>query len=89
MRTGVRSPRCADAVEDAEAVETGEHEVEDDEVVAVAFGEVGSGAAVRGAVDGESGALAEGRGDVFGESYLVFDEKSAHKDISLIAANYP
>jgi hypothetical protein len=52
----------ADALEEAEAVEAGKHEVEDDEVVAEVAGKVVAGEAVGGPVDGEAGAVAEGGG---------------------------
>ena len=68
----------ADALEEAEAVEAGQHEVEDDEVVTGVAGEVVAGDAVRGPIDSEAGAVAEGGGEVIGEAGFIFDQEDAH-----------
>jgi hypothetical protein len=68
----------ADALKEAEAVETGKHEVEDDEVVAEVAGAVVACETVGGPVDSEAGAVAEGGGEIFGEADFIFDEQDAH-----------
>jgi len=68
----------AHAAEEAVAIELGEHEIEDDEVVAEIAGCVVAGFSVGGPVDGESGPVAEGGGEIVGEADLVFYEQHAH-----------
>jgi hypothetical protein len=65
--------------DDAETIETGEHEVEEEEIV---VGELGHGRAVGagcGAVYGEAAALAQGCGDVVGEAEFIFDDEDSHR----------
>ena len=68
----------AHAAKEAEAVEFGEHEVEDDEVVAEIAGCVIACFAIGGPVDGKAWTIAEGGREVVGETNFVFNEQNAH-----------
>ena len=70
---------AAHLTHDTEAVETGQHEVEQKEVVVAVFGERDAIKAIFGAVDREAATLAQGLGDVIGEANLIFDDKHSHK----------
>jgi hypothetical protein len=65
--------------DDAEAIEAGEHEVEEEEVVVGELGQAAPSEPVLGAVDGEAAALAQGCGDVVGEAEFIFDDEDSHR----------
>jgi hypothetical protein len=68
----------AHATKEAVAVEFGEHEIEDDEVVAEIASCVVACFPVGGPVDGEAGAVAEGGREIVGEPDFVFHEQHTH-----------
>ena len=68
----------AHAAEEAVAVELGEHEVENDEVVTEIGCSVVAGFTVRGPIDGKTGSVAEGGGEIVGKPNFVFNEQNAH-----------
>ena len=60
----------------------GQHQVEDDGVIAALGGEELAFEAVGGVIDGEAAAVAEGGGEVFRETYLIFDDQNTHGSVS-------
>ena len=78
MRTGVASWRARRRRSRLEAVELGQHQVENDEVVAAVAGEVVAGLAVGGPIDRETGTVAQGGGQVVRQPNFIFHEQDAH-----------
>jgi len=68
----------AHAAEKTLAIELGQHEVEDDEVVAEIGCSVVAGFAIDGPINGEARAVAQGGGEIVSEADLVFYEQNAH-----------
>jgi hypothetical protein len=68
----------AHAAKEAVSVEFGKHEVEDDEVVAEITGCVIASFTIGGPVDGETGAVAQGGGEIVGQADFVFYEQHTH-----------
>ena len=70
---------AAQALQNAQAVELGQHQVEDDEVVAEVLGKLVADQAVLGPIHRETGAVAQGRGQVVGQPHLIFHQQNAHR----------
>jgi hypothetical protein len=68
----------AEAAKEGEAVEAGEHEIEDDDVIFVALGEPETLGAVGGEVDGVA-AVAQAAGDGALKALRVLDVQDAHE----------
>ena len=68
------------AAQNAEAVEFGQHEIENDEIVDAIAGGVVAGLAVRGPIDREAGAVAQGGSEVFRQPNFVFHQQNAHDE---------
>ncbi len=68
----------AHAAQDAVAVELGQHQVEDHEVVAEIARSVVAGLAIGGPVDGKARAVAQGGSKIVGQPDFIFDEQDAH-----------
>src|SRR6185437_14713901 len=70
---------AANAANDTEAVETGQHQIEQQQVVVLKFGHGGTVGAVFGRVDGEAAALAQRLGDVVGQPGFVLHHEHSHE----------
>ena len=70
----LRSPRARTFFSTLRPSSPGQHEVEDEQVIAAVFCQVEAGEAVFGAVDREVGTLAQGGRHVLCQPHLVFDQ---------------
>ena len=72
-------PASAHLLQDPHAIQSGQHQVQDDQVVAGVFRKVQTGETVLGAVDGEVGPFAQGGGYVLRQPHLVFHQQNPHR----------
>ena len=63
-----------------EAIESRQHEVEQQEVVVLELGERGPVRAILGTVHREAAALTQGFGDIVGEPGFIFNDQDSHQD---------
>ncbi len=78
MSTGVRSPRARTFLQQRRAVQSRQHQIQDDQVIATVLSKVEAGEPIFGAVDGEVGAFAQGGGHIFRQPHLVFHHQYPH-----------
>ena len=90
ISTGVGSLRARRRFSSAQAVEFGQHQVQNHQVVDAVAGKVVAGLAVRGPVHRKAGAVAQGRSQVVRQPNLVFHKQHAHgeglSDAIIVAA---
>ena len=74
----MESPRERIFFEQAEAIQPGQHQVENDQVIAAVLGKMQAGQPIFRAVDGEAGTIAQSGSHIFRQPHLVFDHQYPH-----------